>query len=119
MRHIKVTRSAAKTISLSIKFYLAKKKFFAIRSKINPKIKEKSEFLILTHKKNSFTEEDIENIYNDQIVFIESNFKDRYTETSIQRRIEQLCVIELNKAYNNLINQLDDFKIEKNNLMNL
>jgi hypothetical protein len=47
LRHIRLTRRAAVTISTGIKFFLAKKRYYAIKQMISPKKAEKSLFVSL------------------------------------------------------------------------
>jgi hypothetical protein len=55
LRHIKVTKSAARTISASFRFYRAKKEYFKLRLLIDPEISLHSVFL----KRNTALQSDV------------------------------------------------------------
>ena len=62
LKHIEKTRSAARTIHRSIKFFIEKKKLYELRLKEDPSLEKKSEFVKLILF-NEFVRED------NQIVF--------------------------------------------------
>eukprot|EP00356_Strombidium_inclinatum_P004012 CAMPEP_0170496656 /NCGR_PEP_ID=MMETSP0208-20121228/22285_1 /TAXON_ID=197538 /ORGANISM="Strombidium inclinatum, Strain S3" /LENGTH=119 /DNA_ID=CAMNT_0010773257 /DNA_START=1316 /DNA_END=1675 /DNA_ORIENTATION=+ len=45
LRHIRLTRSAAKTITRAFKFYREKKKYYQLKLKINPSLAQSSGFI--------------------------------------------------------------------------
>ena len=56
LKHIQVTRKAAKTIILAIKFYQIKKKYYQTKLAYNPNLKHQSDFLKLSSQPEDIVE---------------------------------------------------------------
>jgi hypothetical protein len=56
LKHIQVTRSAAKTIILAIKFYQVKKRYYKTKQILDPELKKHSDFIKLSSRPEDIVE---------------------------------------------------------------
>ena len=103
LKQIRATRSAANTIVLSMRYFLAKKKYYKTRFIVNPSLRYNSAFVKLIT---------VENSYADHSLLAELRSSDpKYDERSQLR--------EMVLAKNLLAKQLEEFSINKQGIKDI
>ena len=107
MKHIRLTRSAVKTIGHAYQFFKAKKRYYDIKMILNPELKETSEFVMKT-----------KNLGAQSVDYMQQNVIDQ-RRISVTPAMQKQIVNELNIAFLDLQFQIEDFKIEKSDMKEL